>query len=75
MPPGPGGGLQVCKTGGPVVFSSTKKNVIILGDSVSIGYEPKVAKIMEDYALVQHSPWGGDGGAEEVRHAIKHGKD
>ena len=66
-PPGqPGGGQQVCKSGGPLPFSATKKNIIILGDSVSIGYEPKIAALMSDTALVQHSPWGGDGGAEET---------
>jgi len=68
-PPGSvGGGLQVCKTGGPLPLSLTKPNVIILGDSVSIGYYPKVAALMADNALVQHSPWGGDGGAEETRY-------
>lgn len=71
-PPGSeGGGLQVCKTGGPVPFSNTKKNVIILGDSVSIGYEPKVSALMADIALVQHSPWGGDGGAEETAYGFE----
>lgn len=63
-----GGGQEVCKTGGPMPFSTTKKNVIILGDSVSIGYEPIVATMMADVALVQHSPWGGDGGAEETHY-------
>jgi hypothetical protein len=43
-------------------------NVMILGDSVSIGYTPKVAAIMAQEALVQHSPWGGDGGAEETKY-------
>ena len=53
-PPGAdGGGQEVCKTGGPLTFSTTKKNVIILGDSVSIGYEPFVAEMMADVALVQ----------------------
>ena len=61
-----GGGQEVCKTGGPLPFSTAKKNVIIMGDSVSIGYEPFVAEMMADVALVQHSPWGGDGGAEET---------
>lgn len=63
-----GGGQQVCKTGGPIPFSKTLKNVIILGDSVSIGYFPKVAAHMAGEALVQHSPWGGDGGAEETKY-------
>jgi len=43
-------------------------NVVLLGDSVSIGYFPKVAALMNGTALVQHSPWGGDGGAEETRY-------
>eukprot|EP00656_Telonema_subtile_P006987 TRINITY_DN13261_c0_g1_i1.p1 TRINITY_DN13261_c0_g1~~TRINITY_DN13261_c0_g1_i1.p1 ORF type:complete len:344 (+),score=58.39 TRINITY_DN13261_c0_g1_i1:140-1171(+) len=62
------GGQQVCKTGGPLPFETTKKNVIILGDSVSIGYAPHVATHLADVALVQHSPWGGDGGAEETHY-------
>ena len=58
-PPGSnGGGLAVCKSGGPLPFSTVKPNVIILGDSVSIGYEPFVSRLMADDALVQHSPWG-----------------
>ena len=40
--------------------------VLILGDSVSIGYTPYVAEVMAAEALVQHTPWGGDGGAEET---------
>jgi hypothetical protein len=69
-PPGAdGGGQQVCKTGGPLLLSETKHNVIILGDSVSIGYEPKVAALMSESALVQHSPWDlHDGGAEETKY-------
>jgi hypothetical protein len=31
-------------------------------------YEPIVADMMADVALVQHSPWGGDGGAEETHY-------
>lgn len=69
LPPGEtGGGQQVCKSGGPLPLSRTLPNVIILGDSVSIGYEPKVAALMKTTALVQHSPWGGDGGAEETHY-------
>ena len=69
-PSDPDAGLsaQVCKTGGPIPFSTTKKNVIIMGDSVSIGYAPFVQKALEDVAFVQHSPWGGDGGAEETEY-------
>lgn len=42
--------------------------MVILGDSVSIGYAPHVATHMAATALVQHSPWGGDGGAEETHY-------
>ena len=40
----------------------------MVGDSVSIGYTPFVAEVMAATALVQHSPWGGDGGAEETKY-------
>eukprot|EP00935_MAST-01C_sp_MAST-1C-sp1_P000703 g703.t1 len=66
-----GGGQEVCKTGGPLPFSTTLKNVVILGDSVSIGYTPHVATHLASKALVQHSPWGGDGGAEETAYGWK----
>jgi hypothetical protein len=61
-------GAQVCKTGPPVPYSKTLKNVLVVGDSVSIGYTPFVARVMAETALVQHSPWGGDGGAEETKY-------
>merc|ERR1712159_401754 len=61
-------GDQVCKTGPPLPYSDTLKNVLIIGDSVSIGYTPYVARVLEEVALVQHSPWGGDGGAEETKY-------
>ena len=59
-------GDEVCKTGPPLPASTTLKNVLVVGDSVSIGYTPFVAKMMAATAFVQHSPWGGDGGAEET---------
>ena len=68
--PDPDAGLaaQVCKTGANQPFSKVLKNVVIMGDSVSIGYAPKVQIALVDIALVQHSPWGGDGGAEETEY-------
>ena len=39
--------------------------------AVSIGYTPFVADVMSDTALVQHSPWGGDGGAEETLYGAR----
>lgn len=38
---------------------------------MSIGYTPFVASVLDDIAMVQHSPWGGDGGAEETRYGWK----
>ena len=64
-------GDQVCKTGPPTPYSTTKKNVLVVGDSVSIGYTPFVAAIMAPTAFVQHSPWGGDGGAEETLYGAR----
>ena len=56
------------KAGGALPFSTVRPNVIILGDSVSIGSFPFVASLLAEEALVQHSPWGGDGGAEETKY-------
>ena len=64
-------GDQVCKTGPPLPLSTTKQNVLIVGDSVSIGYTPWVAQALQDQAFVQHSPWGGDGGAEETQYGYR----
>ena len=33
---------------------------------MSLGYTPIVTTNLSDVALVQHAPWGGDGGAEEA---------
>lgn len=43
-----------------------RKNVLWIGDSLSLGMIPHLAANLSDIALVQHSPWGGDGGAEET---------
>lgn len=61
----------VCKTGAVLPYSTTKRNVMIIGDSVSIGYAPKIAAHLADVALVQHSPWDiRDGGAEETAYGV-----
>jgi hypothetical protein len=53
-------------------MSTTKKNVLIIGDSVSIGYTPWIAKHLADVASVQHSPLDTrDGGAEETAYGIE----
>eukprot|EP01064_Diplonema_japonicum_P012884 TRINITY_DN20230_c0_g1_i1.p1 TRINITY_DN20230_c0_g1~~TRINITY_DN20230_c0_g1_i1.p1 ORF type:complete len:332 (+),score=56.88 TRINITY_DN20230_c0_g1_i1:42-998(+) len=57
----------VCKPGPSIPMSTTLPNIMILGDSVSIGYTPYVASIMKTEALIQHTPWDvSDGGAEET---------
>jgi hypothetical protein len=62
----------VCKMGPPLEFSTALKNVLIIGDSVSIMYtEPYLIDALADVALVQHAPWGGDGGAEETAYALQ----
>lgn len=37
--------------------------MIVIGDSVSIGYTPVVAQMLNTTIFVQHSPWAGGGGA------------
>ena len=62
--------ISVCKGGPPLPMSTTKKNVLWIGDSLSLGMIPFVAANLSDIALVQHSPWGGDGGAEETTYGL-----
>ena len=64
-------GKATCKYGPPLDASATLKNVLIIGDSVSIGYTPFVASTLSEYALVQHAPWSGDGGAEETAYGVQ----
>ena len=46
--------------------------MLIIGDSVSIGYTPMVAKSMQSLAMVQHSPYDKrDGGAEETAYGVQ----
>lgn len=59
-----------CKGGPPLPMSSTLKNVLWIGDSLSLGMIPHVAQNLSDIALVQHAPWGGDGGAEETTYGL-----
>ena len=65
-------GLSVCKSGAAIPLSTTLPNVLIIGDSVSIGYTPLVATSMAKVALVQHSPYDvRDGGAEETAYGVQ----
>lgn len=51
-----------CKAGPPQPLASDRPNVIVIGDSVSMGYTPWVQKHLGSGFLVQHAPWG-DGSA------------
>lgn len=52
-------------------MSTTLKNCLVIGDSVSIGYTPHIAAGLEGLCAVQHSPWGGDGGACETAYGLQ----
>jgi len=69
--------FTACFTGAPSPLSKTKKNVLIIGDSVSNGYVIEcggvgcVPELLEDVALVQHAPWSpGSGGAGPTQHGV-----
>ena len=63
--------LCTCKPGVALPMDSTRKNVVIVGDSLTIGYTPVVAGLLADVALVQHVPWSADGGAEETAYGLQ----
>ena len=60
-----------CKPGPPLPTSPTLKNVLVLGDSISIGLMPAIQAGLAGVALVQHGPWSSDGGAEESAYALQ----
>ena len=51
-----------CKAGPPRALATDRPNVVVIGDSVSMGYTPWVQKHLGERVLVQHAPWG-DGSA------------
>jgi len=60
-----------CKPGAPLPPSPTLKNVLIIGDSISLGYTPFLAAALADVALIQHAPWSSDGGSEETAYTLQ----
>lgn len=66
-------GLSVCKPGAPEPApGTTKQNVLVIGDSVSIGYTPYLATHLASVADVQHAPYDHvDGGAEETAYGVQ----
>lgn len=64
-------GVPVCKPGPLNRLGTTKKNCLVIGDSVSLGYTPFLAQALANECLVQHAPDGGDGGAEETAYGLE----
>jgi lysophospholipase L1-like esterase len=73
----PVGKYTVCSTGAPFPLSPAKKNVLIIGDSVSNGYTleatpgTNVPDLLSGVALAQHAPFSpGSGGAGPTSHGL-----
>jgi hypothetical protein len=63
---------QVCEPGAQYrANASSLPSIIAVGDSVSIGYTPGVAALLNATAFVQHSPWSGGGGADDVGNGVR----
>jgi len=64
-----GNASRLCRTGPPKrVPSDGSPNVLVVGDSVSIGWTPHLAPMITG-AQVQHSPDSGDGGALDTAYS------
>ncbi|KAJ7337198.1 hypothetical protein OS493_010055 [Desmophyllum pertusum] len=50
---------------------STEKKCLILGDSISIGYQDYVTEMLEGDCIVHHAPWSGDGGSLDTRYILQ----
>jgi hypothetical protein len=66
-----------CSFGPPLNLSTSLKNVLMIGDSVSNGYFLEatplhnVPELLKDTALVQHAPFSpGSGGAGPTAHGF-----
>ena len=65
-------GLQICKPGFAQPPPHAGRNCLVMGDSVSIGYTPHLnASLANDTCVVQHTPYSGDGGAEETAYGLQ----
>ena len=67
----PKGDTLCCKMGPAESPSRSLANVLVIGDSVSIGYTGPLAKRLFDVAKVQHGPWDvSDGGALDTAYGV-----
>ena len=55
-----------CSPGPPLAPSTTLPNCLIIGDSVSEQYTPRVAELLATTCQVQHAPWVGGGSANNA---------
>lgn len=60
-----------CKPGAPLPPSAVLKNVLVIGDSISLGYTPFLQAALADVALLQHAPFSSDGGSEEAAYTLQ----
>ena len=61
---------QVCTPGARSPPSPTAPSLIYIGDSVSIGAAPDLAALLAPRLFLQHSPWAGGGGADDVGNGL-----
>jgi len=62
---------QVCTPGALYPANhSTLPSMIVIGDSVSIGYTPVVIELLNETIFVQHSPYADGGGADDVGNGV-----
>jgi hypothetical protein len=63
---------QVCTPGAqyPASAAGGRIPAIAIGDSVSIGYTPPLAALLNDTIFLQHSPWAGGGGTDAVANGV-----
>jgi hypothetical protein len=66
-------GTPACKSGPLHRLAAGKRNCLVIGDSVSLGYAPFLATALAADCVVQHGPSGGDGGAEETAYGLEQG--
>lgn len=64
-------GKQICKIGPNLPADPTRKNAIVLGDSVSIGFTPPTAALLNSTIMLQHAPYSSDGGACETAYGLQ----
>ena len=61
---------QVCTPGARDPPSAALPSVIVVGDSVSEGWQPVLTRNVSASLFVQHSPWSTGGGADDVANGV-----